>query len=307
MQSSLKYIKFSLVFLPIHFISFYAPVHLPLALVYGPLIYAVAYGISIKSFIYHLIFPIIFFLYSILYNYGILDWNNWFSLSFSSCYYLLTAISLNGYYVALYLKNHNLKIKNSVIKKDLLHFLKFIFTVVSIFTIVLFLKSIGLIDNLGFNPLYLINLLIGLTFFIALFYLVQMRKQQISTEENLLNDGEDSKIMKEYETTFTVFFQESKLFLQPDISLELISEKMDVPKHHLSKLFNSHMGKNFYVLVSEYRINYAKEILKEDSNITIESLAYECGFNSKSTFNKYFKEHTGYSPSEYRSSFFSFS
>ena len=67
------------------------------------------------------------------------------------------------------------------------------------------------------------------------------------------------------------------------------------------------MGKSFYVLVSEYRINYAKEILKEDNNITIESLAYECGFNSKSTFNKYFKEQTGYSPSEYRSSFFTFS
>ena len=67
------------------------------------------------------------------------------------------------------------------------------------------------------------------------------------------------------------------------------------------------MGKNFYQVVSEYRIKHAEELLKEDVNITIETLSYECGFNSKSTFNKYFKEYTGYSPSEYRESVLNFS
>jgi AraC-like DNA-binding protein len=66
-------------------------------------------------------------------------------------------------------------------------------------------------------------------------------------------------------------------------------------------LFNDYLGKSFYRIIAEYRIENAICILKEKGDsLTIEALAYESGFSSKTSFNKYFKEITGYLPSEYR-------
>jgi AraC-like DNA-binding protein len=61
-----------------------------------------------------------------------------------------------------------------------------------------------------------------------------------------------------------------------------------------------YFSKNFYQLIAEYRIAYAIKVLDEGRDIKIESLAYECGYNSTSSFNKYFKEMNGLTSSEYR-------
>lgn len=309
MQSSTRYIKFALVFLFIHFVSFYFKI-LALGLIYGPLIYAIAYGIPIKSFIYHLTLPVLFFCYTLLYGYGIVSWNDWFPISFSTVYYLLTSISMIGYYLTLYLGKNTRITKYSLIKKELiqlLYLLRFFYVMGCLFTIASFFASAGIIEPLGFNSHFLMNLLIGVSFLIVLYYLYERNKEMKIQNEILPEQKENIKIMQDYEKEFNTYFEKSKLFLEPDISLEMLSEKMDIPKHHLSKLFNAQMGKSFYVIISEYRIKHAKKVLKSDLNITIESLSYECGFNSKSTFNKYFKEQTGYSPSEYRLLFLNFS
>jgi AraC-like DNA-binding protein len=59
------------------------------------------------------------------------------------------------------------------------------------------------------------------------------------------------------------------------------------------------MGNGFYHVVAVYRIQYALDILKNNKSLKIEALAYDCGFNSLSSFNKYFKEIVGMKPSEY--------
>jgi AraC-like DNA-binding protein len=61
------------------------------------------------------------------------------------------------------------------------------------------------------------------------------------------------------------------------------------------------MGMNFYNLVNEYRIKEVKERMKSDDyrQLTILAIAYDSGFNSKSSFNTIFKEKTGETPSEY--------
>jgi AraC-like DNA-binding protein len=61
------------------------------------------------------------------------------------------------------------------------------------------------------------------------------------------------------------------------------------------------MGMNFYNLVNEYRIKEVKDRLKSDKykRLTILAIAYDSGFNSKSSFNTIFKEKTGQTPSEY--------
>ena len=62
------------------------------------------------------------------------------------------------------------------------------------------------------------------------------------------------------------------------------------------------MGKNFYTLVNDYRIEEVKRRLEDPRyrNLTILAIAYDSGFNAKSSFNTIFKEQTGMTPSEYQ-------
>lgn len=111
-----------------------------------------------------------------------------------------------------------------------------------------------------------------------------------------------SELLDEYTQTVHETLQREQLFLNPNLSLEMLSRKTGIPQHHLSQVFTVHECKNFYKIVAEYRISYALERMRVfgGDELTIESLAYECGFNSKTSFNQYFKSKTGITPSEYR-------
>ncbi|RZL43339.1 MAG: AraC family transcriptional regulator, partial [Pedobacter sp.] len=92
---------------------------------------------------------------------------------------------------------------------------------------------------------------------------------------------------------------EDKVFLQSDISLNTFSEHCKIQKHHISQVLNVYMKKSFYRLIAEHRINYVHQRLLEDKVIKIESIAYDAGFNSTSSFYKHFKEITGTTPINY--------
>jgi len=92
-----------------------------------------------------------------------------------------------------------------------------------------------------------------------------------------------------------------KPYLNRELSIYDLSDQLKISRHILSEVINEHMGKNFYSLVNEYRVNEVKERLKSDNSkhLTILAIAYDSGFNSKSSFNTIFKEKTGQTPSEY--------
>lgn len=89
------------------------------------------------------------------------------------------------------------------------------------------------------------------------------------------------------------------LYLNPSLSLDLIVEKTGVAKHTLSTLFNTHYQKGFYQMIGEYRIRHAIRILEKNQNISLDALSEVCGFNSKTTFYKYFKSINGCTPNSY--------
>ena len=94
---------------------------------------------------------------------------------------------------------------------------------------------------------------------------------------------------------------ESILELDVDTERGEIASKMKMSKHHLTQLLNERIMKNFYSYISEYRIAEATERLNNPVlQVNILSLAFDCGFNSRSSFNSYFKKITGYTPSAYR-------
>lgn len=84
-----------------------------------------------------------------------------------------------------------------------------------------------------------------------------------------------------------------------NLTIANFSEKLNEPVHKISKIINVNFEKNFYDLINQERINYAKTILKENQNYTIEGVAYQAGFNSRATFYRAFKKYTNQTPSEY--------
>lgn len=86
---------------------------------------------------------------------------------------------------------------------------------------------------------------------------------------------------------------------QDHISLDEISEKVSMTVPAFCRYFKKSTGKTFTKLVNEYRIVHATKLLSE-SQMSITDIAFECGFNNFSHFNKLFKEFTGKSASKYR-------
>jgi len=124
---------------------------------------------------------------------------------------------------------------------------------------------------------------------------------QPETEKRYQKSALDTAMMDEYETILRQFMEQNKVYLDAELSLEELAQKVRIPKHHLTQLLNDRLKKNFYKFINEYRINEAINKLKDVNNeVNILSLAYDCGFNSKSSFNSYFKQLTGYTPSMYR-------
>ncbi|MEM9585509.1 MAG: AraC family transcriptional regulator [Pseudomonadota bacterium] len=89
------------------------------------------------------------------------------------------------------------------------------------------------------------------------------------------------------------------LFRDPDLSLRKLSTKLGITEAHISQTLNEHLGQNFFDFVNAYRVEAAKTALGQ-GNTPIVEIAFQVGFNARSTFNAAFKKQTGQSPSAFR-------
>jgi AraC-like DNA-binding protein len=97
--------------------------------------------------------------------------------------------------------------------------------------------------------------------------------------------------------------ENEKLFLKNDLSLDDFADAAGVNNYELSHYLNHQINSSFYRLVNKYRVEEVKKMLNSNINnkFTLLAIAFECGFNSKSSFNRIFKEFTGLTPKEYKS------
>jgi putative ABC transport system permease protein len=96
---------------------------------------------------------------------------------------------------------------------------------------------------------------------------------------------------------------EANLYYQdPELSVSSLAEELDMPAHELSRIINLALKKNFSDFVNEYRIREVVQKMQDPGydRMTLLGIAYESGFNSKTTFNRTFKEMTRKSPAEYK-------
>ncbi len=119
-------------------------------------------------------------------------------------------------------------------------------------------------------------------------------QKSVLSSEDVHNSGERLKKI----------LQEEKIYLDPDLSINRLAEKVGLPVKELSRVINEYFGVNFYDLINRYRIDEARRIMESSDgmNKTILEILYEAGFNSKSVFNNSFKKYTGITPTQFRRS-----
>lgn len=100
------------------------------------------------------------------------------------------------------------------------------------------------------------------------------------------------------------FMEAEKPFLNPDLTLPKLAEDLQVSTHHLSQVINEMHGRNFFDYINQFRVEEVKRKIqqKEFENYSLLGIAMESGFNSKSAFNRVFKQVTGLTPSQFRDS-----
>ena len=96
--------------------------------------------------------------------------------------------------------------------------------------------------------------------------------------------------------------KQDKIYLEYNISLNLLAKKLDTNRSTLSEVINEKSGKTFNLYINQYRIEEASRLLKDPKldYLTIEGIAQETGFKSRSSFYTAFVNEKGITPSNFR-------
>ncbi|REC50151.1 helix-turn-helix domain-containing protein [Chryseobacterium pennipullorum] len=186
--------------------------------------------------------------------------------------------------------------------------------------LVLFMVNIiYVIYNLFYDPKSL-NFFINTTFLLVIYFVAyyslkqkeiypleeRQRQELISIDEDSGDEEVRRKLIPDEEllkikTQLEMMMETQKPYLDSELNLIKLAEMVSVSTHHLSYVINTGFEKNFFQYVNEFRVDYAKILLKDpNSKLSILGIAYESGFNSKTSFNTTFKKLTGQTPSEFK-------
>ncbi len=167
---------------------------------------------------------------------------------------------------------------------------------------------ISLAGNRSVFIIALVLLLVFIFYFVNKVILKALRQPEIfagiaqnETTKYLGSNLTPSQI-EAYKKQLLTLFQVEKPFLNPQVSITDLSEKLSVSTKHLSQVINQSFNKSFFDFINTYRIQEVQQILKEskDDKLTVLEAMYQAGFNSKSSFNMAFKKETGLTPTEFR-------
>jgi AraC-like DNA-binding protein len=120
--------------------------------------------------------------------------------------------------------------------------------------------------------------------------------------EKYLRSGLRDKQAEEYLKTLLAFMEKNKPYLDRDLTIHDLAALTGIQRHYITQVLNEKHGRNFFTFINEYRVREVISRFSEPrfNNYTILAIAFDAGFNSKTTFNAIFKSQTGQTPSDYR-------
>lgn len=270
-----------------------------------------AFRFNLKHLI-HLIFPAV---YIFLYLYILLAVPETGLLRSINVGIMLTLSSFYSVYSYLELRRHKKSLLqySSDIKDKSLDWLEYMLKNLVILCVIIILHQIFLSSA---NPTLIVNgTMLFTVFMIAYFSLKQKEifpvNEEQETQLTFITEEEPPKEKKKVmandemepmKQKLLTVMKEKQPHLESDLNLVKLSELISVTPHQLSYIINNGFNENFFQFVNRHRVEKAKELLGQNDNLTMIAIAFDSGFNSKTSFNTTFKKMTEQTPTEYKKS-----
>ncbi|WP_308365643.1 MULTISPECIES: helix-turn-helix domain-containing protein [unclassified Microbulbifer] len=161
-------------------------------------------------------------------------------------------------------------------------------------------RSVDISDMMGIIGNYMIFVLINILAFYSLIYSNVFESLSQKTKRNRSEDCDpvDPQHVDQIRTAMEI----GKLFLNPRLTVDEFARHVKLPPRQVSSAIKHRFGRNFLEYVNSYRVEEAKRCLADPANRddSVLDIASKSGFNSKATFNRFFKKFVGVTPTEYR-------
>lgn len=159
--------------------------------------------------------------------------------------------------------------------------------------------TIDTADSLGIFDNYISFILVNALFIYSLVYANQLLEanEKITEKETARKDVSAIDVQSVRDA-----MDKYQLYLKPNLNIEEFSRQVGLHYREVSAIINKQFNSNFFEFVNEYRVNKAKQMLQDPacSHLTIMDILSQCGFNSKSSFHRFFKRYTGMSAADFR-------
>lgn len=131
---------------------------------------------------------------------------------------------------------------------------------------------------------------------------LSLNQEESSDSEKYKRSGLKKEQAIQYAEDLINYMNTTEVWKDTELNIKKLSEYTNIQSHFITQILNENLNKNFNTFVNEYRIEYAKELIKSSKydSWSFLSISFESGFNSKATFNSFFKKQTGMTPSEYK-------
>jgi len=302
---------------------------------YGPLLYLYVRHMANPSLKYqpwhtlHFVPFFVFFVVSVIFrNISFFDdLSGFFTIDrftplrivYSACFFL--SVTIYSILSFIQIRRHQVHLKDIVSftsEKITLNWMKILSITFYVGYIVIFiLGGIDIIAGLvPFDPYILTFIFIAFFSFAYSFYAIRQpemldypvaQREEDDFEvqagaEKYAKSGLRKEQAEAYLTKLLSYMDDEKPYLDGDMTIHHLAQKTGIPRHYITEVLNEKYGRNFFTFVNEYRVREVISRINDPKyqHYTILAIAFDAGFNSKSTFNTIFKAYTGNTPSEYR-------
>ena len=231
----------------------------------------------------------------------------------------LTALSGPVYFAYAFrlLKNLDITIYNNFSYSESINLewlRKLIFIFGTVWTILIVITSLHHVFRLFTMHFCTDGLFLSLAIFIILVGYFGLKQQEIfrtHNPEKFITEPKEKKYAgsalteaeeKQIGEKLTGYMNREKPYLNPDLNLPRLADELEIKSHHLSQVINDKMETNFFEYINHYRVDEVKAKITNSvySNYSLLGIAFESGFNSKSAFNRVFKNIAGVTPTQYK-------
>jgi len=201
--------------------------------------------------------------------------------------------------VKYYSKRLTSEYSNIDVKINWLKYFNITLIIVLIFSVI-FLYILLVTDIYRRHLDYIYVIPIGLLFNFISFKFMRTEWRPIENNSKYEGSSLNQDKIPDYIIKLNRLMENEKVYLNNVIRLSDLSEMMTINKHHLSQIINQHYGLSFYDFINQFRVNEAKDIIIKHPEYTLLQVAFDSGFNNKTSFVNAFKKFEKVPPSKFR-------